>query len=48
MRLPVFAAAAHAHQITKQTLPGAANLSRLETTVACAGATALEAMPEIK
>src|SRR5688572_22649240 len=40
--------ALQAQQITKPTLSGVTNLSRLETTVACAGATGPEAMPEIK
>ncbi len=35
-------------QITKPTVPGTTYLSKLETTVACAGATGPEAMPEIK
>src|SRR5688572_32189506 len=40
--------ALQAQQITKPTLSGVTNLSRLETTIACAGATGPEAMPEIK
>ena len=28
-----------AQQVTKETVPGITNLARLETTVACAGAT---------
>ena len=40
--------ALQAQQISKPTLAGVTNLSRLETTVACAGATGPEAMPEIK
>jgi uncharacterized protein (TIGR01244 family) len=39
---------AGAQQITKPTVPGASNFARLETTVACGGATTPEAVPEIK
>ena len=39
---------AAAQQVTKQTVPGAANFARLETTVACGGATTPEAVPELK
>ena len=35
-------------QVTKETRDGIKNFSRLETTVACAGAITPEAMPEIK
>lgn len=37
-----------AQQVTKETVPGIRNLSRLETTVACAGATEVEAIPAVK
>jgi len=37
-----------AQQVTKQAVPGVTNFARLETTVACAGATKVEAVPEIK
>ena len=37
-----------AQQVTKETRDGIKNFSRLETTVACAGAITAEAMPEIK
>lgn len=37
-----------AQQVTKDAVPGIRNLARLETTVACAGAVAEEAVPEIK
>ena len=37
-----------AQQVTKPEVSGIRNLARLETTVACAGATAVEAVPEIK
>jgi uncharacterized protein (TIGR01244 family) len=43
-----FAQPAGAQQITKENVPGAMNVARLETTVACAGATKAEAVPEIK
>ena len=39
---------APAQQVTKETREGIKNFSRLETTVACAGAITSEAMPEIK
>ena len=37
-----------AQQVTKEEVPGIRNLSRLETTVACAGATELDAIPNVK
>jgi len=39
---------AAAQQVTKQTVPGVQNFAKLETTVACGGATTPEAVPEIK
>jgi uncharacterized protein (TIGR01244 family) len=42
------AGAASAQQVTKQTVPGVTNFARLETTVACGGATTPEGVPEIK
>jgi uncharacterized protein (TIGR01244 family) len=42
------AVAAQAQQVTKDTVPGVTNFARLETTVACGGATGPEAMPELK
>ena len=42
------AAPASAQQVTKETRDGIKNFSRLETTVACAGAITSDAMPEIK
>ena len=42
------AAPAAAQQVTKETREGIKNFSRLETTVACAGAITSDAMPEIK
>jgi uncharacterized protein (TIGR01244 family) len=39
---------AGAQQVTRQDVPGAMNFARLETTVACGGATKPEAVPEIK
>jgi uncharacterized protein (TIGR01244 family) len=41
-------AAVHAQQVTKETVAGVTNFARLETTVACAGATTSEAMPALK
>jgi uncharacterized protein (TIGR01244 family) len=37
-----------AQQVTRPEVAGARNFARLETTVACAGATSAEALPEIK
>ena len=42
------AAPAGAQQVTKETVEGVTNFNRLETTVACAGATKATAVPEIK
>ncbi|MBZ5500937.1 MAG: hypothetical protein LAN59_01680 [Acidobacteriia bacterium] len=42
------AAPARAQEVTTQTVDGITNLHRLETTVACAGATKAQAVPEIK
>jgi uncharacterized protein (TIGR01244 family) len=39
---------ARAQQVTKDSVPGVTNFARVETTVACAGATKVEALPEIK
>lgn len=39
---------AGAQQVTKPTVPGATNFAKLETTVACGGATTPEAVPELK
>jgi uncharacterized protein (TIGR01244 family) len=38
----------YAQEVTKPVVQGARNFARLETTVACAGATGPEALPEIK
>jgi uncharacterized protein (TIGR01244 family) len=37
-----------AQQVTKDAVPGVRNFARLETTVACAGATEVEAIPAVK
>src|SRR6476469_3386446 len=37
-----------AQQVTKQTVPGVTNFAKLETTIACGGATTPEAVPELK
>ena len=37
-----------AQQVTKETVPGVTNFARVETTVACAGATKVEALPELR
>lgn len=42
------AAAVAAQTVTKPEVAGVRNFARLETTVACAGATSAEALPEIK
>jgi uncharacterized protein (TIGR01244 family) len=39
---------ARAQEVTKQDVQGITNFKRLETTVACAGATKADAIPEIK
>jgi uncharacterized protein (TIGR01244 family) len=55
-RLPLFLAFAvpalvvtlNAQSVTKVTVPGVTNFARLETTIACAGATTPAAVPELK
>jgi uncharacterized protein (TIGR01244 family) len=42
------AATVTAQEVTKPDVPGVRNFARLETTVACAGATSAEALPGIK
>jgi len=42
------AAPVRAQEVTTQTVDGITNFHRLETTVACAGATKAQAVPEIK
>jgi protein tyrosine phosphatase (PTP) superfamily phosphohydrolase (DUF442 family) len=42
------ARSAGAQQVTKQSVTGVMNFARLETTVACGGATKPEAVPELK
>jgi uncharacterized protein (TIGR01244 family) len=37
-----------AQQVTKQDVPGVTNFARLETTIACGGATKPEAVPALK
>jgi uncharacterized protein (TIGR01244 family) len=39
---------AQASKVTKETIPGISTFARLETTVACGGATKAEAVPAIK
>jgi uncharacterized protein (TIGR01244 family) len=46
--LTVSLAAATAQEVTKESVTGVRNFARLETTVACAGATSADALPEIK
>jgi uncharacterized protein (TIGR01244 family) len=41
-------ARAQADKVTKETIPGISTFARLETTVACGGATKAEAVPAIK
>jgi uncharacterized protein (TIGR01244 family) len=38
----------HAQGVTKVTVPGVTNFARLDTTIACAGATTAAAVPELK
>ena len=47
MALAVASASAQS-QVTKENVPGITNFARVQTTVACAGATKAEAAPEIK
>jgi len=42
------ASIAQAQRVTREDVPGIANLARIETTVACAGAVSSEAVPKIK
>jgi uncharacterized protein (TIGR01244 family) len=42
------ASVAAAQEVTRPPVPGATNFARLETTVACGGATTPEAVPEVK
>jgi uncharacterized protein (TIGR01244 family) len=44
----VIAATIQAQQVTKENVPGVTNFARLETTIACAGATKASAVPELK
>ena len=44
----IAASTAYAQQVSKEPVAGIRNLARLETTVACAGATTADAVPEIK
>ena len=46
--LCLLATVAGAQQVTKETVTGVTNFARVETTFACAGATKVEAVPEIK
>jgi uncharacterized protein (TIGR01244 family) len=41
-------ASAQASKVTKEAVPGITNFARLETTVACGGATKAEAVPALK
>jgi uncharacterized protein (TIGR01244 family) len=44
----VITAAVSAQQVTKQQVPGITNFARVETTIACGGATKPEALAELK
>jgi uncharacterized protein (TIGR01244 family) len=44
----IMAATVHAQQVTKESVPGITNFSKLQTTIACAGAVEVSAVPEIK
>jgi uncharacterized protein (TIGR01244 family) len=46
--LPALVVTLHAQGVTKETLPGVTNFSRVETTIACAGATTATAVPGLK
>jgi uncharacterized protein (TIGR01244 family) len=44
----LLAATLHAQQVSKPNVEGVTNFARLETTIACAGATKASAVPELK
>ena len=44
----VISGSASAQQVTRETIPGITNFARLETTIACGGATKPEAIVELK
>jgi uncharacterized protein (TIGR01244 family) len=46
--LPALAVTLTAQSVTRETVPGITNFARLETTIACAGATTAAAVPEVK
>src|SRR5438128_704196 len=46
--LSALPAYAQAEKVTKENVPGISTFARLETTVACGGATKAEAVPAIK
>ena len=46
--LLIAATPARAQQVTKETVPGITNFSKVGTTIACAGATTPEAIGEVK
>ena len=48
LALMMMGTGAAAQKVTKENVAGVTNFIRLETTVACAGATKVEAVPEIK
>ncbi len=46
--LAVFVVTLNAQGVTRETVPGVTNFARLDTTIACAGATTATAVPELK
>ena len=46
--LPALVVTLNAQGVTKETLPGVTNFARVETTIACAGATTATAVPGLK
>src|SRR5690242_14793156 len=46
--LVLCAASVFAQEVTTETVPGVLNFKRLETTIACAGATTAQGVPELK
>ena len=46
--IALIAATALAQQVTSETVPGVTNFKKLETTIACAGATTAQGVPELK
>jgi uncharacterized protein (TIGR01244 family) len=48
MRIPILATMLLLAQVTKPTVPGVTNFAKLDSTIACAGATTPEGVAEVK